>query len=257
MAGKNIVFIHGMFMTPLCWEDWVPYFKRKGYTATAPAWPGRDKPIASLKAAHPDPGLGKLTLSDVLTSYTLQIRLMKEKPILIGHSMGGLVVQLLLRDGLGEAGVAIDSAPPAGVFSPKWSFIKSNFPMINPLVSKSRPKEMTFKDFQYAFVNTLPLTEQKAAYERYAVPESRGVPQESLTATARINFSKEHSPLLMIAGEKDHIVPASLVKTNYERYQASPSKTDFKEFPGRVHFLIWQKGWQEIADDILEWLKSL
>jgi pimeloyl-ACP methyl ester carboxylesterase len=256
MAGKNIVFIHGMFMTPLCWEEWVPYFNKKGYKATAPAWPGRDRPIAALRAAHPDPALGKLTLTDVLAAFTLQIRLMKEKPILIGHSMGGLIVQLLLRDGLGEAGVAIDSAPPAGVFSPKWSFLKSNFPMISPFVSKDQPREMPFKDFQYAFVNTLALREQQAAYDRYLVPESRRIPQESLTTIARIDFTRVHSPLLIIAGEKDHIIPASLVRTNYRKYQVSPSKTDYKEFPDRVHFLIWQKGWQEIADYILEWLKD-
>jgi pimeloyl-ACP methyl ester carboxylesterase len=257
MAGKNIIFIHGMFMTPLCWEEWVPYFKKKGFTAIAPAWPERDRPIATLREAYPDPTLGKLTLTDVLISLTLQIRLMKEKPILIGHSMGGLIVQLLLRDGLGEAGVAIDSAPPAGVLSLKWSFLKSNFSMINPFVSKYRPREMPFRDFQYAFVNTLPLLEQQKAYDRYAVPESRRIPQESLTATAKIDFSKVHSPLLMIAGEKDHIIPASLIKTNYQKYQFSPSKTDFKEFPDRVHFLIWQRGWQEIADYILEWLKGV
>lgn len=134
---------------------------------------------------------------------------LEEPPILIGHSMGGLVVQLLLQKDLAAAGVAIDSAPPAGVFTAKWSFLKSNWPMISPFVSRYTPREMSLADFQYAFVNNLPLAEQQAAYERYVVPESRLVPQESLGSTAKIDFERAHVPLLLTAGSADHILPAS------------------------------------------------
>jgi pimeloyl-ACP methyl ester carboxylesterase len=256
MATKTIVFIHGMFMTPLCWEGWLPYFRDKGYTCIASPWPGRDKPVEALRAIHPDPQLGKLTLKDVLEHLANTIQGLDEKPILIGHSMGGLVVQLLLQRGLAVAGVAIDSAPPAGVFTTKWSFLKANFPMINPLISKNTPRMMSLADFQYAFVNTLPLEEQKAAYDRYVVPESRGVPRDSLTSTARIDFKKDHPPLLLIAGTEDHIIPAALNKTNHSKYQASSSVTDFKEFEGRVHFIIGQKNWEEGAGYILGWLNQ-
>jgi alpha-beta hydrolase superfamily lysophospholipase len=260
MTSKTVVLIHGMFMTPLCWEQWLTHLQAKGYICIAPAWPGRDKPVESLRANHPDPQLGKLTLKNVVEHFTNTIRGLDEKPILIGHSMGGLVAQLLLQQGLGAAGVAIDSAPPAGVFTTKWSFLKANWPMINPFISKSTPRMMPFDAFQYAFVNTLPLEEQKAAYDRYVVPESRGVPRDSLTSTARIDFKKGHPPLLLIAGSEDHIIPASLNKTNYSKYlatsQTSASITDFKEFEGRVHFIIGQSNWQEVADYILAWLNE-
>ena len=172
----------------------------------------------------------------------------------MGHSMGGLIVQLLLQRDLVAAGVAIDSAPPLGVFTTKLSFLKSNWPHITPFVSQSSPIEMSFERFQYAFVNTLPLAEQRAAYDRYVVPESRRVPRNSLTA--RVDFKKPHSPLLLIAGSADNIIPASLNKSNYAKYKQSHSVTDFKEFAGRTHFIIGQKNWEEIADYVLVWFNE-
>ena len=254
MKSKTIVFIHGMYMTPLCWEQWIDRFQGNGYTCLAPAWPGRDQPVDTLRKNHPDPQLGKLTLSDVLDHMTKTIKTLDEKPILIGHSMGGLVVQLLLQKEIAAAGVAISSAPPAGVFTTKPSFLKSNWPHITPFAAQNVPIEMTFERFQYTFVNTLPLAEQRAAFDKYVVPESRGVPRESLTA--KVDFAKERAPLLLVAGSTDNIIPASLNKSNHDKYKPSPSKTDFKEFEGRTHFITGQKGWEEVADYILSWLND-
>jgi alpha-beta hydrolase superfamily lysophospholipase len=113
---------------------------------------------------------------------------------------------------------------------------------------------MTFEQFQFAFVNSLPLDIQRAAYDRYVVPESRQVPQESLGNAGKIDFGRSHAPLLLTAGSMDNIIPASLNKSNFNKYKASTSVTDFKEFPGRTHFLIGQDGWQEIADYVAAWL---
>jgi fermentation-respiration switch protein FrsA (DUF1100 family) len=164
------------------------------------------------------------------------------------------VVQILLQRQAATAGVAIDSAPPQGVFTTKWAFIKSNLPHINPFAPQSQPVQMTLKRFQYTFVNALPLEEQKAAFERYVVPESRRVPAGSLTKVASIDFRRPHPPLLLVAGSNDHLIPASLNKTNYDRYKRSPSITDFKEFAGRTHFTIGQENWQEVAGYIASWL---
>jgi pimeloyl-ACP methyl ester carboxylesterase len=254
MKAKTIVFVHGMYMNPLCWEHWLEHCRARGYACLAPAWPGRDLPVDELRRRHPDPQLGKLTLSAVLEHYARTIGALKEKPVLVGHSMGGLIVQVLLQRGLAAAGVAIDSAPPMGVFTAKWSFLMANWPHINPFVAPSRPIAMTFGRFQYAFVNTLPLAEQRAAYDRYVVPESRRVPRESLTT--RVDFKKDRPPLLLVAGAADHIIPASLNKSNYARYKRSPAVTDFVEFPGRTHFTIGQKNWEEVADYALAWLSA-
>lgn len=256
MKSKTIVFIHGMYMTPLCWEQWLYHFQAKGYRCMAPAWPGRDKPVEALRKNHPDPQLGELTLSTVLEHLARFIQSLDEKPILIGHSMGGLIVQLLLQRDLAAAAVAIDSAPPPGVFTTRWSFLKSNWPHINPLAPQSQPIQMSFERFQYAFVNTLPLDEQRAAFEKYVVPESRRVPAESLTAVAQVDFKKPGPPLLLIAGSEDNIIPASLNKSNYAKYRRPASITDFKEFAGRTHFIIGQRNWEQVADTIASWLNQ-
>lgn len=252
MKTKTVVFIHGMYMNPLCWEQWMDYFQTKGYQCLAPAWPGRDKTVETLRKQYPDPQLGNLTLSDVISSLAEVIKSLPEKPIIIGHSMGGLAVQLLLQRDLAAAGVAIDSAPPMGVLTTKWSFLRANWPHITPFVPPRYPIEMTFERFQYAFVNGMPLPEQRAAYERYVVPESRRVPRESLLA--RIDFKRPHPPLLLIAGSEDHLIPASLNQTNYNRYKSSSSIIGIKEFAGRTHFIIGQKGWEEVAAYVHTWL---
>lgn len=254
MNTKTIVFIHGMYMNPLSWEDWIAYFQQKGYDCLAPAWPGRDQPVEELRRKASDPALARLTLSNVVKNMTDLITNLPEKPVLIGHSMGGLIVQLLLQKDLAVAGVAIDSAPPMGVLTTKWSFLKSNLPHITPFAPQDNPVEMSFKRFQYTFVNGLPLAEQQAAFERYVVPESRRVPRESLSA--RVDFHKPHPPLLLIAGSADHLIPASLNKTNFKRYKSSTSVTVYKEFPGRTHFIIGQKNWEEVANYILGWLNG-
>ena len=254
MKSNTLVFIHGMYMSPLCWEGWVERFTRKFYYCLAPAGPGRDQPVETLRAKDRDKTLGALTLSAVVDHLAAHIQKLDSLPVLIGHSMGGLITQILLQRGLAAAAIALDPAPPQGVFSTRWSFIKSNFPHINPLALQGRPIRMTLERFQYAFVNGLPLAEQRAAYDRYVVPESRRVPADSLTATARIDFKKPGAPLLMIAGGTDNIIPASLVRANYERYDRLDSRTDFKLFPGRTHFIIGQTGWEEVADYVAGWM---
>ena len=255
VQGQTIVFVHGMYMTPLCWEHWVAYFGTKGYSCFAPAWPGRDPPVDVLRKRHPDPQLGRLTLGDVVRDLEQGISALPDKPVLIGHSMGGLAVQLLLQRGLAAAGVAIDSAPPMGVFTTQWSFLRSNWPHITPFAKLSEPIAMSFERFQYTYVNGMPLAQQQAAFERYIVPESRRVPRESLTA--RIDFWKPHAPLLFVAGSNDHIIPAQLNRFNSVKYRHAESPVTYKEFAGRNHFIIGQDGWQEVAQFVEQWLRSL
>jgi alpha-beta hydrolase superfamily lysophospholipase len=254
MKPRSVVFAHGMFVTPLCWEHWMRRYQAMGHQVHAPAWPGRDESVPALRAEHPDPKLGQLSLPDVTQRYAAFIGTLDSKPVLIGHSMGGLVVQLLLQQGLAVAGIAIDSAPPLGVFALSWPFLKSNWPTINPLISKHTPYLMPFEQFQYTFVHTLPPDEQRAAYDRYVVPESRWVARGPVSLAARIDFSAPRAPLLLIAGVEDHIIPAVLNARNCMRYPRSAGVTDYKEFPGRTHFIIGQPGWEQVADYALTWL---
>lgn len=180
---------------------------------------------------------------------------MPEKPLLIGHSMGGLALQKLINMDLGTAGVCIDSAPPKGIFSFEWSFLKANLPTINPLKGNSVCLP-SVEWFQYSFCNTMTLEETRKEYEQFVVPESRNIPRSSTGKDGHIDFKKPHAPLLFIAGEKDHIIPASLNRKNFAAYQDRHSKRDFKEFVGRTHYICLQKDWQEVAGYIGDWIKE-
>jgi pimeloyl-ACP methyl ester carboxylesterase len=248
MANQSALLIHGMFMTPLCWEDWIPYLAKKGIDAQAPAWPLHDEPPAAQRKRHPDPALGQLTLAQVVDTVAKVAETYKEPPVLIGHSMGGLVVQLLLQRGLGSCGIAIDSAPAKGVISLKWSFIKSNWGAVSPFADAKEPLLPSVDEFRYSFCHTLSPEATARVYDKYVVPESRLVGRATTTADAAIDFKKPHAPLLFIAGELDHIIPSSLNHTNYERYARESGVTEFEEMEGRTHFTIGDEGWEKVAD---------
>lgn len=244
-----ILFIHGMFMGPRCWDAWVARFTAAGDRCLAPPWPvGHDAEPAELRRRHPDPAVGALTLDAIVDHYERLARAEAEPPLLVGHSMGGLVVQLLLQRGVGRAGVAVDSAPPQGVFTLSFSFLRSNWPVVNPFVPASEPVLLSVDEFRYAFAHTLSPDEVARIWEAEVVPESRRVGRATLTPSARIDFARPHAPLLLIAGELDHIIPASLNRVNFNKYRDRGSLTEYKEFPGRTHHILGQTGWEEVAD---------
>jgi len=254
ITSNTIVFIHGLFQNPLSWEGWKKYFESKGYKCYAPAYPFHDGNPADLRK-NINPELGKVTFGQVVDSLSSFIDQLPEKPILIGHSMGGLVVQKLLEMDKCSLAVAIDTAPPKGVFSFKWSFLKANLPTINPLKGNSVCLP-SVKWFHYAFCNVMTMEETKVEYEKFVVPESRNIPRTSTGNEGKIDFNKPHNPLLFIAGEKDHIIPSSLNRKNFKAYKDKNSITAFKEFPGRVHYTCNQKGWEEVARYVENWITN-
>ncbi len=261
MANNTIVFVHGAWVTPLCWENFVGYFSGRGYTCLTPAWPYRDRPIAELRRS-PAPELGQLGLVEIVDHYDQFIRGLGMPPILIGHSYGGLFVQRLLDRGLGSAGVAIDSAPPKGVLPFYPSVIRANFGVLSTIGGWRKVVRQSFKEFQYAFVNALPEAEQRAAYDRFVVPESGRIFFQSAFAlfndAATVHFGNgRRAPLLMIAGGADRITPAAMNRVNFAKYKKSAALTEIKEFPGRCHWIIAQPGWGEVASTIENWLKQL
>jgi len=241
-------------MNPKSWDKWVEYFAAKGYKCIAPAYPFHEGEPEKLRN-NISPELASLTLRKVTDAIKKEISKLNEPPIAIGHSMGGLITQMLVAEGLVKAGVCIDSAPPAGVVSIKWSFLKSNLPVINPL--KGNSVFMTSREhFHYTFCNTISRAESDKAYEQFVVPESRNIPRSS-GKQGKIDFAKPHAPLLIIAGEKDNIIPHSLNEKNWKGYKDKSSITDFKMFANRGHFICGQPGWEEVADYTFSWLSNI
>ena len=261
MAGRTIVFIHGAWVTAACWDDFAGYFRELGYECVAPNWPGKERPIDQIRA---DPSALKgLGIGEIVAHYEKLIGELAEPPILIGHSFGGLFTQILLDRGLGAAGVAIDSAPPNGVFPLYPTALRSLYLVFLTPLSWRRVVRWSYKRFRYAFVHNLPDADARAAYERHVTPESGrlfwqgGLAWLRPGGPARVNFgTAARAPLLLIAGSADHIVPAAINRRNYGKYSGSAAATDYREFPGRSHWIIAQPGWQEVAGYIAAWLEK-
>jgi len=255
MTTKTVVLIHGLFQNPKSWIEWKKYFEDRGYNCHTPSYPYHEGEPSELRT-HIDPRLGNLTLSQVVSSLTSYIDQLPEKPILVGHSMGGMSVQKLIEAGKGVAGVCIDTAPPKGIFALKWSFLKANLSTVNPFKGDS-PCLPSLNWFHYAFCNTMTMEQTKREYDLYVVPESRNIPRSSTKSDGKIDFTKPHVPLLFIAGQKDNIIPPSLNKKNFDAYSDPNSRKDFKVFPGRTHYICGQENWQEVADYILNWVNQI
>jgi len=255
----TVVLINGLWMTSLSWEHWVDRYSKKGYKVIARSWPGMEGDIEDLRRNPPDE-LGKLGVTEIADHYDAIVREQSSPPIIMGHSFGGLMTQILVDRGLGAAGVAIDSAPAKGVLGLPFSTLKVSLPFtVNPF-NLNKVGALSEGQFHYAFGNLLGEEESKKAFERYAVPGPDHVLFQASVANfnprsaTAVNFhNDDRPPLLMIAGGKDHIVPASTTKANFNLYRKSKAVTDYKEFPERSHFTLGQAGWEEVADYALNW----
>ncbi|MEO5978012.1 MAG: alpha/beta hydrolase [Chryseolinea sp.] len=258
LQSKHIVFVTGAFVTHHGWDPWKTYFEAKGYTTVAPPWPYKDSPPNILRDRRPyDTDLALMTLEELVDYYIDIVEAQPEKPIVIGHSLGGLITQIIVNRGFAAAGVAIHSVPPLGIIPYEFSFIRSGWKALGLLTSTRKTYLMSFSDWQYAFVNGMPLAEQKKTYEENAIPESKTVARGGLTKAAKVDFKKPHVPLLLTSGDIDNIIPAHLNKRNFDKYAQDGSLTEYKEFPGRNHFVLGQASWSEDAAYIAEWLEKI
>jgi pimeloyl-ACP methyl ester carboxylesterase len=254
----TIVLIHGLWLNALSWENWVERYRRRGFDVVAKSWPGMDVDVASLRQDYA--AIDNLGLGEVVEHYEAIVRGLPEPPILIGHSMGGVVVQVLLDRGYGTAGVAIDPGPIKGVLSLPLSAFRSAFPALKNPANNHRAVMLTSDEFHYAFTNTQTEAASARLYARYAVPgPGRVLFQAALanftpSAPTKVNFHNDaRAPLLLIAGGADHTAPASVTRTEAKLQGKSDALTAYKEFPGRSHFTVGQPGWEEVADFALDW----
>jgi pimeloyl-ACP methyl ester carboxylesterase len=256
-----IVLIHGLWMTPRSWNLFREFYEGRGYRVFAPAWSRLNGEVEDIR--RDASALAGLGITEVVDHYEKFIQSLHEPPILIGHSFGGLIVQILLDRGLGVAGVAIDSATPKGIWKLPFSAIKSVNPVLSNPFNYNHTVTLTFAQFKYAFANTSSETEAHSAYEQNAIPgPGRPIFQVALAnfnpwAATKVNYrNHRRSPLLLIAGAQDHLVPAVQNSINYKKYAHSKAITDYKEFPNRSHWIIGQAGWQEVAEYALAWVQN-
>jgi pimeloyl-ACP methyl ester carboxylesterase len=255
----TIVLVHGLWVTPRSWEKWIARYSERGFRVIAPPYPGLEGEVEALNA-DPSP-IEELTVPAVVESYERVIRDLDQPPILMGHSFGGLIVQILLDRGLGAVGVAIDSGAPEGVLTLPLAQARAGFPVLKNPANRHRAVAFTPEQFHFAFTNTLSKEQSDEVYERYHIPAPGRFVWEGVLA----NFTPGHqdtyvdfknnvrAPLLLIGGGADHLQPLALNEANFKHYKHSTATTELKAFPGRAHYTLGQDGWEEVADYALSW----
>jgi pimeloyl-ACP methyl ester carboxylesterase len=254
----TIVLIHGFWVTPRSWEDWITHYEGRGYRVLAPAYPGFDVEVEALNA-DPSP-IEAVTVPAIIERLETLIGGLDTPPILIGHSAGGVFTQILLDHGFGAVGVAINSAPTEGVKRVPLSQIRSAFPVLKNPANRHRAVGLTFDQWHYAFTNTFDEEESRRLYERYHIPASGQIFWGSALANIHPghddNWVDYHNanrpPLLFISGSEDHLMPPSIQRSNAKHYKAPGLVTEVHEFDG-PHLLPSRPGWEEVADYALDW----
>jgi pimeloyl-ACP methyl ester carboxylesterase len=257
-----LMFIHGAWLSSGSWDTFAVYFSERGFDVSAPEWPRKDGGVAELRDATDDiKGLG---IEEIVDHYASEIEKLDEPPVLVGHSFGGLFVELLLDRGLGRAGVALSPAPPKGILVLPFSSLKAAAPALAHPSKWHGAVPLTLEEFTYGFVNTFSPDEAKAAYEAYAVPETGQIFYEAgfanfhLHPPTEVRFkSDDRAPLLIVGAEKDNTVPASLSHKQAKKYEQSSARTDYLEFAGRPHLMMVGDGWEEIAAAVDDWLRGV
>jgi non-heme chloroperoxidase len=255
-----VVFIHGLWLLPSSWDRWAEVFEQAGYAPLTPGWP--DDP-GSVVEANQDPEVfAHKTVGQVADHFAGLIGELQRKPALIGHSFGGLLAQIMAGRGLASVTVAIDPAPFRGVLPLPVSALKSAAPVLGNPANRNRAVPLTYDQFRYAFANAVGEDEAKDLYETYAVPAS-GAPIFQAAAAnlnpwteAKVDSKNpDRGPLLIISGEKDHVVPWAIANASYKKQQRNTGVTEIVEIPGRGHALTIDSGWREVADTALGFVK--
>jgi len=260
-SGKTpVIFIHGLWLLPSSWARWADFFKQAGYAPLTPDWP--DDP-ETVDGARANPQLlAKKTLKQIADHTIEIINALKKKPVVMGHSTGGLLAQMLAGRGLAAATVAIDPGVFRGVLPLPASVLKGVGPfLINPL-TRGRAITLTFDQFKYGWTNALDEKESKELYQTFHVAGSgialvqMGNANLNPWTQAKVNTKNpDRGPLLIIDGEKDHTVPWAIANAAYKRQKRNPAVTEIVKIPNRGHSLTIDNGWREVAQTALDFVQ--
>jgi len=258
-GSQPVVFVHGLWLLPNSWDSWRSLFEDQGFATLAPGWP--DDP-ATVAEARRDPSVfARKGVAAITEHYAEIIRALDRKPIVIGHSFGGLITQKLAGIGLAKSAVAIDPAPGRGVLPLPLSALRASFPVLGNPFNYGRAIALTRSQFRFAFGNAVSEEESNRLYDEYSVAGSAVPLFQAAVAnfnpgseTKVDNKNPERGPLLIISGEKDNTVPWAIANATYKRQTKNPNVTEIVEIPGRGHSLVVDNGWNEVAKTALDFI---
>jgi non-heme chloroperoxidase len=261
-SGKQpVVFVHGLWLLAGSWDGWTSHFEDRGYAAMAVDWPNDQGSYAEAHA-HAD-SLAGTSVADVADHVAEVIGGLDRKPIVIGHSFGGLLAQIVAGRGIAAATVAIDPAPAQGVLPLPFSALKASFPVLGNPLNYGRTVTLSFDQFRYGFANAIDEDEARTLYETLHTP----APGRPLFQAATANFNPwavtkvdrknpERGPMLIVTGEKDHIVPFAMSNAAYKKQRKNAAVTELVEIPGAGHSLVIDSGWRQVAEAALAFVQQ-
>jgi non-heme chloroperoxidase len=256
-----VVFVHGLWLLPSSWDRWAKLFEKNGYTALTPGWPDDPETVEEANA-NPEV-LANKSVGQVADHFEHVIMGLDRQPAVIGHSFGGLLTQILAGRGLSAVSVAIDPAPFRGVLPLPISSLRSASPVLKNPANVHRAVPLTYEQFRYSFANAVSEDEAKELYEKYAVP----TPGEPLFQAASANLNPwteakvdtknpRRGPLMIMDGERDHVVPWAIANASYKRQEKNVGVTEIVKIPDRGHALTIDNGWRVVADTALAFVQE-
>jgi pimeloyl-ACP methyl ester carboxylesterase len=257
-APDTTVLIHGFWVTPRSWEHWKTHYEAKGFRVLTPAYPGFEVEVEALNA-DPTP-VAEVTLPQIVDQVAGVISELDSPPVLIAHSAGGAITQLLLDRGYGAVGVALNSAPTEGVRILPLSQLRSTSTAFKNPANRHRAVPLSEEQWHYAFTNTIDAEESRRLYQRYAIPAPGSIIWSGMLANlmpgpqdAHVDYrNPNRAPLLFVSGGEDPIMPPSVQRSNAAHYKGD-TVTEVREFAGYPHLLPAAPGWEGIADEVLDW----
>jgi pimeloyl-ACP methyl ester carboxylesterase len=252
-----VVFIHGLWLLPSSWDNWVSFFEENGYAGLTPDWPDDPETVEAARA-HPEV-LAKKGLKQVADHVAEVIEALDKKPVVMGHSTGGLLAQLIADRGLSAATGAIDPGAFRGVLPLPFSALRSALPVLKNPLNRGKAVTLTLDQFKYGWATGIDDDEAKTLYDTYHV----AAPGKALMQMANANLNPfteakldpknpNRGPLLIIDGEKDHTVPWAIANASYKRQKRNAAVTEIKQIPNRGHSLTIDSGWREVAQAALD-----
>jgi non-heme chloroperoxidase len=258
-SATPVVFVHGLWLLPSSWDRWVTLFEEAGYVAVTPGWPDDPETVAEARE-HPEVFAGK-GISEIADYEQSIIRRLKRKPVIIGHSFGGLLTMILAGRGLAAASVAISPAPFRGVLPLPFSALRTASVALRNPANWNRAVPLTYEQFRYSFANAVDEDEAKELYLGYSVAGAGEPLFQAASANlnpwseARVDSTNpERGPMLILSADADHTVPCAIANASYKKEKRNPGVTEIVKMPGRGHSLTIDAGWRAVAEKALEFV---
>ncbi|MEM9610323.1 MAG: alpha/beta hydrolase [Actinomycetota bacterium] len=260
-SGRQpVVLVHGLWLLAGSWDRWVELFEQHGYAPLALDWPDDPASVAAARE-HPDQ-LAGTSIQQVVACVEAAIAELQRPPVVVGHSLGGLVAQIVAGRGLAAATVAIDPVPFKGIRGLPRSVVKSSFPVLRSPLNRRRAVTLSPDQFAYGFANAVTADEARALHDEFHVA-APGRPVFQV-AFANLSFSRatrvvtrnpERGPLLIVSGGADHTVPPPLAKAAHKKQAKNVGTTELIEIIDAGHSLVIDRRWEEVARAALGFLE--